>query len=273
MPECIHGFDEGLCDSCFPRRAPEPRKVPQPTRRASVSGATRRPRTAMSRAGEPPALDLVTQRAFHVTHVRNLEAILRDGVLRADAEPEVELSSEATRGARSAAVTPLGTRVSEHVPFFLSPEATRWRELRAIANGEIAVGPEWAAAAAEAAPSDFVILAVPVRALETIVVSDGDASSSANFASGVEDGTRLLRDRRRQLLSSSSLGDPSVSLDLGLHDAELLADATVPVSAIALIGVANEPVRDQVRAMLGRVGGISPKVAVYPPWFLAGDGV
>ena len=36
---------------------------------------------------------------------------------------------------------------------------------------------------------------------------------------------------------------------------------------VALIGVANEPVRDQVRALLSGTG-FRPKVAVYPPWFV-----
>ncbi|MES1211928.1 MAG: hypothetical protein ABUT11_00115, partial [Leifsonia sp.] len=59
----------------------------------------------------------------------------------------------------------------------------------------------------------------------------------------------------------------------------LLAPPPVPFSAITLVGVANEPVRDQVRQLLadagvghasnGRSEGAAPKVAVYPPWFQA----
>ena len=43
----------------------------------------------------------------------------------------------------------------------------------------------------------------------------------------------------------------------------------VGFDSIALIGVANDRVRDQVRDMLSRAGGYAPKVAVYPPWFLS----
>jgi len=41
----------------------------------------------------------------------------------------------------------------------------------------------------------------------------------------------------------------------------------VPLSSVALVAVANEPRRDEVRALL-RSAGVSIKVAVYPPWFV-----
>lgn len=44
-------------------------------------------------------------------------------------------------------------------------------------------------------------------------------------------------------------------------DAEALAKGDVPWSAVQLVGVANEKVRDRVRQLT------KTKVAVYPPWF------
>jgi hypothetical protein len=52
----------------------------------------------------------------------------------------------------------------------------------------------------------------------------------------------------------------------GLEAAEALSPVPVPLSSVALIGVANEPVRDRVREML-RGASATPRVAVYPPWF------
>jgi hypothetical protein len=50
-----------------------------------------------------------------------------------------------------------------------------------------------------------------------------------------------------------------------------LESGPVPWSAITLIGVANDPARDQVRAILAQhSGAASTKVAVNPPWFQTG---
>ena len=285
MPECIHGFDEGLCDSCFPRKAPEPKVVPTRTPRATrgsgVSSLRSAPASA-SRAGSarssaggassggPAAYNLATQRVFHFTHIRNLASILADGALRADAAPAVDLTSQLAREARADLETPVGSRVADHVAFALTAESERWRELRAIFARETPVTPHWAAIVAAQAASDFVVLAVPVAKLGAeVIVSDGDAAAgSSRFAIGVDAGNTLLRQRR----SSAYFADPDdTSADIGLRDAELLAGANVPVKSIALIGVAHEPARDRVREILGSSwpGGIgpAPKVAVYPPWF------
>ena len=85
---------------------------------------------------------------------------------------------------------------------------------------------------------------------------------------GVDAGNILLRKCR----SSAYFADPDdTSADIGLREGELLAGASVPVSSIALIGVAHEPARDRVREILADAwpsgSGAAPKVAVYPPWF------
>lgn len=285
MPECIHGFDEGLCDVCFPRIAPPARRAPRtstrPSRSSSVVGVRSSAGSgAGSRAGSggtgsrtpsgapsgPPSFDLRTHRVVHVTHVRNLEAILADGALRADATPVVDVSSPLAREARAELETPVGTRVAQHVPFYLTASATRWREVRSGAEG-----PHWSAAARAAARADFVVLAVPVSALGSdVIVSDGDAAAATSrFAVGVEAGTQLVRRSRSEAYAAAAddveAGGGALS-DLGLLDAELLAGPRVPIDAIALIGVANDPARDVVRSLLARAG-YAAKVAVYPPWF------
>jgi hypothetical protein len=263
LAECIHGFEEGLCDICFPRQAPEPvRRATATARRPAASrsggsGATTRVQPA--RTSSRPTMLLNTQRVYHVTHLRNLEAIVIDEAIRADASPEVDVSSATTRELRRSTELATGGSVADRVPFQLSPNAERWNELRTGAKGV-----HWSDAARAANPLEFVILVTSAGAVgPDVIFANGDAAAPATrFAVG-DDGTALLR--------------ATYALDPELLDAELLAAAPVPFSAITLVGVANEPVRDQVRELLadagvghdsnGRSGGAAPKVAVYPPWF------
>lgn len=242
--ECIHGFDAGLCDICYPRVAPE---APKPVRAAT--GARKTPVRA---AGAPTVApySFATQRFFHVTHLRNLEAIMHTGELRADATPAVDVSSTITRELRAGADLADGTTVAHHVAFYASPTAVRWAELR-----DGATGPHWSDEARAAKPAEFVLLAVQASALgPDIIAADADAAAPATrFAHGVADATTLLRRVR--------VDDPDF-----VH-AEVLASRPVPFDSVALIGVANDRVRDTVRDMLDHAGGYKPKVAVYPPWF------
>lgn len=257
MAECIHGFDEGLCDICFPRRAPEPvRRAATATARRPAASRSPGSTSPAARASAKPSLLLSTQRIYHVTHLRNLEAIVIDEAIRADAVPEVDISSATTRELRRSTELAAGGTVADRVTFQLSPNAARWNEVR---NG--ALGAHWSDAARAANPLEFVILVTSAGAVgPDVIFANGDAAAPATrFASG-DDGTVLLR--------------ATAALDPELRDAELLAASPVPFSAITLIGVANEPVRDQVRQLLadagvGHGGGAAPKVAVYPPWFQA----
>ena len=192
---------------------------------------------------------LNTQRVYHVTHLRNLEAIVIDEAIRADAAPEVDVSSATTRELRRSVELATGGTVADRVPFQLSPNSSRWNELRSGAAGV-----HWSDAARAANPLEFVILVTSAGAVgPDVLFANGDAAAPATrFAAG-DAGTALLR--------------ASFALDPDLLDAELLAAAPVPFSAITLVGVANEPVRDLVRQLLADVGGAAPKVAVYPPWF------
>lgn len=249
MPECIHGFDEGLCDICFPRQLAEPpkRAAVATARRTSSGTTTARPQAA--RTTSRPTMLLATQRIYHVTHLRNLEAIVIDEAIRADATPAVDVSSETTRELRRSVELAAGGTVAERVPFQLSPNAQRWNELRRGAAGS-----HWSAAARDSSPLDYVILVTSAGAVgPEVVFANGDAAAPATrFAVG-DAGTALLR--------------TTFSIDPELLDAEVLAPGSVPFSAITLIGVPNEPVRDQVKQLLADVGGAAPKVAVYPPWF------
>ncbi|HWM33291.1 MAG TPA: DarT ssDNA thymidine ADP-ribosyltransferase family protein [Pseudolysinimonas sp.] len=239
--ECIHGFPVGMCDICYPRTP----VVTAPVRRTP---SPRTPRVAGSAPAAPP-FAFATQRFFHVTHIDNLAAILSDGALRADATPEVDVSSPTTRELRAAADLADGSTVAGHVAFYGSPTAARWTELR-----DGAVGPHWSDAARAAKATEFLLLGVPGSALgDAVVAADADAAAPATrFAFGVADATTLLRRVRA--------GDPE------LTEVELLSADPVPVSSIAAITVANEPMRDLVRYLLTEAGA-APKIAVYPPWY------
>ena len=268
--ECIHGFDEGMCDSCFPKKAPEvtapPRRTPPRTAGSSIprGAASATGSKAKGAATAKKPLDLSAQRIFHVTHVSNLAAIIEHGAILAaakpstdaatdaapHAQPQLDVSSDVTRELRSTAEVNPGAMVSEFVPFFLSPEATNWVELLSGAEGV-----HWSDAARTANPTDFVVLAGTVGAIgDEVVVSDGDAAGSVTrFATNAEAVDRMLR----RLLAD----------EFSLITAEVLAPSHYKLEDVALIGVANDRTRDAVRALL-KGAGVSPKVAVYPPWFV-----
>src|SRR5689334_20424493 len=243
MAECIHGLDEGLCDICYPRTVAASRSTPRAAAiRPPRAAAPSRSRTAPQTQAAPSVL-LSAQRIYHVTHVANLEMIAIDGVLRADATPEVDVSSPLVREMRRSAPLASGGTVADRVPFYLSPDAERWREVR-----DGAAGTHWSGAARAASPTEFVILVADAKSAgDDLVLADGDAAAPATrFAHGLEQGTQQLRRMR--------------SLDPGYASAELLAPSPFPFSAVALIGVPHEPLRDRVRAILREVGGHAPKV-------------
>lgn len=255
MPECIHGFDDGLCDVCFPRTpAPPPARTAAP-RAPRTRSAARSTSAAGALAGSAPAsLRLAGRRVHHVTHLRTLESIALDGELRPDAVPDVDVSSAMARELRATAIVPDGRSVASFVAFHLAQNSHRWEELR-----EGAEGTHWSDAARAARATEFVILTVPVDALgDDVVFADGDAAAvGTRFAAGVESGTQALR----RLHAS----DPE------FRDAELLVAGPVPLSAVAVIAVANERVRDTVRAVFANAGRPAPRIAVYPPAFAPAD--
>ena len=246
MAECIHGFEGGLCDICFPRR--DPKEVIAPTRR--VPGA--RIRHAGDRAAGTivaPSVTLAEQRIFHVTHEQNLAAILADGALRAGVTPVVDVSSAITRELRAAVEVVDGVTVADYVPFYLSPDASRWDELRSGATGL-----HWSDAARATKPLDYVILVSTAGELgPDVVVTDRDAAdSTSRFGIGTDGGAPLIRRLRNE--------DPE------FFEPEILAPGTVAFEAITLIGVPNDRVRDRVKRLIADAGHVT-KVSVFPPWF------
>lgn len=255
MAECIHGFDDGMCDICFPRKAPEP---PVTVAASSTRTATRvatRPvkRVPGAPAGVPAKVPpFASRRLYHVTPLPNLESILLDGELRPIASgvtPDVDVAAPLARELRAHADVGDGRHVDEFVPFTASPDAERWAELRAGA-GE----PHWSAAARTLTFADYAVLVTIGRDLgPDLVVADGDAAAPV---------TRF------------TLGDPARAIavaartDPDLVGVEVLAPGTVPMSAVNLIAVANEPARARVRRMFVDVEGTPPRVVVHPPWFV-----
>ena len=250
MDECIHGFEPGMCASCFP--APEPEKQ-APARRASAKPASlRTPKADASGRVAPVKAPNLPQRIFHVTHVDNLAGILGDGAIKPSsaAEPAVKLGSEITDELRRTASATNEASVADCVAFSLSPQATWWGEVQ-----QGAAGPTWSEQARHATITDFVVLGVPVAAVEDrLVVTDGDAAAMVTTISTPDTVRRML---------ARAAGDPAV-----LQAAEALIPGEVALDAVALVAVANDKRRAEVRGLLAEAG-VNAKVVVYPPWFVA----
>jgi hypothetical protein len=68
------------------------------------------------------------------------------------------------------------------------------------------------------------------------------------------------------VLLVSSVREAGEGALLADDKSELLVPGEFPFSGVALVGVANDRVRTEVRALLGPAG-FGQKVSVYPPWF------
>jgi hypothetical protein len=266
VSECIHGLDEELCDICSPRKTEEPPETlaaprsrpPRTAPRAPGAARTAATKTPTHRVTQPrrpvaealPDVDLAAMRVHHFTHVTNLEAILADGFLRAGATPQFDVSSPELRARRLAVTVPEGPSLAEHVPFSLSPDSRSWNDLRVGAEG-----PAWSDAARSARVNDFVLLVLPVRALgDDFVVTDGDATAPlTRVGAGFGAGGALVR--------RAAFSDPDL---LGV---EILGPGSVDLSAVTLIGVPNDRMRDRVKNLVKDAGGAAPRVSIYPPWF------
>lgn len=263
MTECIHGLELSRCDLCSPKVAPKPepgaRQAPRTKPQRMPAGSTR---TAV---GSKRLAGVAEQRIHHVTHVSNLEGILRSGGLFADAcnawgsRPELDVSSASNRNLRRTTVVAGDAMVADYVPFYLSPAAHLWEVIRAGA-----ADPRLSPSAGTLPASEFVIFVSTVgkvagllsghTADAGIVVSDRDAADPrSHFSAGPDDYERMLR----RLLADDA--------DTALH-AEFLVKDRVPLAAFSLISVANDKARERVRGIL-ESRQFQPRVAVHPPWF------
>lgn len=281
MGECIHGFEDGLCAICFPPKAPEPpaaappkARTPRATLRTTnpsdpATGArAARGSARASRLTDGPPVDPSKLRVYHLTHLDNLARILGAGALLADdgdpsASPVVDIAAPAARDyRRTASVDEADTSLAAYVPFFLSVDAHFWAAIRdGEADPRLAPPP----AGESRAAADFVLLvssagqALGARAAieGQVVAATSDVSlPGAELAIGWYEAERVLR---RLAVD-----------DEGLAAGEFLVKSDVPLERIQLIAVANDRVRDRVRAALSAVGA-KTRVAVYPPWFQASD--
>ncbi|TFD91189.1 DarT ssDNA thymidine ADP-ribosyltransferase family protein [Cryobacterium serini] len=251
--------------------------VARAARPVRVAGA---PRPVRAEAVSTDNVD--EQRVYHLTHISNLSAILKDGRLLANgaltARPAVDISAPATRDLRRAAhVSGDGRSVAEYVPFFLSPNATVWESVRAEA-----ADPRLALDAHGSEAFDFVMLVSTVKKINDGIAAraaaesaqDADAATEpAPFVSSVVAVTNgdaagaLTRfgatpaTAERMLQTLRAEADGAMMLE-----AELLVPDAVPMDLITLIGVCNDNVRETVRGIL-KASSYKPKVAVYPPWF------
>lgn len=255
MAECIHGFEDGLCDICFPRKQADPVGVAAKTvtraapRIAAVR--TRRLTTAPTAPALAPVPPFSTRRLYHVTHVRNLESILLDGAIKsqsAGAEPDVDVAAPVVRELRAAAQVEDERTVADHVPFYLTPDAERWVELRDGASGA-----HWSTAARLSSPTEYVMLVAGTTNIgPDAAVADTDASAPAARITVGEPSRTVARLTRE---------------DAALSTVELLVPDRVPIDSLVLIGVPNEPMRTRVRAMIDAVDWNAPRIVVHPPWF------
>ncbi len=268
MTECIHGLELSRCDLCSPKVLPKP----DPAARTVTRTVTKRTPPGSRRtagASKRPA-SVAEQRIHHVTHVSNLEGILRSGGLFADGSdggtaPTLDMSSEGNRNLRRTTVVAGAATVADYVPFYLSPDARLWETIRAGATD-----PRLSASVGALPASEFVILVSTVgkvvgllnhTATADIVVSDRDAADPrSHFSTSAQASTDDYERMLRRLLADRD-GDTA------LH-AEFLVKGTVPLAAFSLVSVANDKARDRVRAIL-EPWDFKPRVAVHPPWFAA----
>ncbi|WP_206750311.1 DarT ssDNA thymidine ADP-ribosyltransferase family protein [Cryobacterium sp. TMS1-13-1] len=253
---------------------------PLPTAATPAARAARPVRVAGAprpvRAEKVSTDNVDEQRVYHLTHISNLAAILRDGCLFANAalttRPAVDISAPATRESRrDALVAGTDRSVAEYVPFFLSPNATVWESIRAESTD-----PRLALDAHGSEAFDFVMLVSTVKKIndglaavtdasttddETplvprlVAVTSGDAAGSlTRFGATPATAERMLQTLRAE-------ADGAMILE-----AELLVPGSVPMELVTLIGVCNDNVRETVRGIL-KASAFKPKVAVYPPWF------
>ena len=258
--ECIHGFEAGMCATCFPKSVPEPPPVVRAQVRARTGAAPRRAATVRSGTrgvvGSAPLDDVRQQRVYHLTHISNLPGILSEGALVGGATPVSALSPTGVRDDRQATEIPgiPDATLADYVPFFLSPNALLWQSIRA---GQ--AHPRASKELLGADPADFVLLVANVRELvdsgAEFIVTDGVADApTTRFGTTQVDAERLLLRLRAETLQESIL------------DAELLVRGRLGFEYISLVGVAHDKARAAVRDILG-AADFSPKVSVYPPWF------
>lgn len=248
MTDCIHGLEADRCDLCTPRQ----RAMPAPSARATKPTRARAQGSVRAGgAGKQATVDPGTRRIFHLTHVKNLEGILTEGKIRSDgvgSSPQIDISSADNREVRRDVSTGSIT-VAGYVPFFLTPDAHFWEDMRSgIANYRLSED-------AHLIPAfEFVILVSSVGAAGPgALLSDGDAADPATrFSSPEGIGGRMAR----------RLDDEEDAL----RSAEFLVPDSFPFSEVTLIGVANDKVRARVRDVIG-AHGFAQKVSVYPPWF------
>jgi hypothetical protein len=206
--------------------------------------------------GSLPADTLLEQRIYHVTHLSNLPGILEQRAIIAGAVPQLDLSPTELREERAEISIPGSgePRLTDFVPFFLSPEAGLWQSLRSGHDH-----PRVSVAGRSAEPLDFVFLVSTMRHVISIdpafALADGNAEGSGTrFATTREDAERMLYRLRAESDSER------------LHNAELLVAGRLPLESVTLIGVANDKVRSAVRDVLAG-SDFTPKISVYPPWF------
>lgn len=239
--ECIHGFEGTQCDICFPAATP--------ARPAAARPVASRPvrRTAPVRASTP-AVSTAETRIHLALSIAELAAVLDRGTITPQNALVHALASELGRELRDSADV-AGRPASAFVPFSLEPAGGPWEQVR-----QGAIGPQWADAARRSVPADFVVLVSTLaRVGEDVIVADGDASGSLTRLARTPDDLRRMLGRLRDDSDARSA-------------AEVLVPGQVPFEAIQLIGVANDPAKERVRALLAQ-HGLSTRVAVYPPWF------
>jgi len=260
VTECRHGFDEELCDICSPRRTAEPVRTAPTPRRPAVSKARERVaptslRSPQAAAAAPVAesrasTPFAQRRIYHVTHIDNLAGILADGALRAGAIPDVDLLAPEERAAVVERELVPGAPLSGFVPFSISPDAAWWNALRALEAGE-----RYSRAARKAATADFIVfIGTTAAAGPQIVVTDGPGGEpGTSFAVGGDAAGPLLR--------RSHLRDPE------LRQAEAYVAGSYSVGDLAMLATANEPIRAEVKRLVGLAGVRMPRLGVFPPLF------
>lgn len=202
---------------------------------------------------------------YHITHLQNLRSIIAGGQLFADsgiraaglAPTNIAHGHIKDRRARTAIPVPPHGMVADYVPFYLCPRSPM---LYVVSRGGIQGYP-----GGQAQVLHLVAEAEDVSGLTPCVHTDGNA---ATLPLRAFPGTSGFGELAWDIIRSQNWADTANDNDRKRRkQAEFLAWRAVPWTAIRLIGVRDDAVAAEVRAILAQVGPHHPTVEIHPDWY------
>lgn len=203
---------------------------------------------------------------FHITHIDNLPAIIESGGLSSDRRllgasgDRIVIGYEEIKRRRleelSVHCHP-GTRVGDYVPFYFCPRSPMLYVIHRRNEGLSFKGGQERVVHLVST----VELAVKAAADRPFAFSDGNAGT--RFTQFSKDLNQLDSLVDWSAVQAHYWSDPAVK---ERKQAEFLVHDTFPWPAIVAIGVINQSVEEDVKAIVGLTAH-RPKIAVKPDWY------